>query len=243
MIKKISGKVLDMIFPPSCLLCEERAGENGSLCFSCWSKISFISKPSCAICCFPFEYDMGKDALCPTCIANKPEFEKAIPVFIYNKNSSRLITEFKYADRIHATKSFAKWMSAAAIDIIKNSDLIAPVPLHKSKLFARRYNQSALIANEIGKMAKIKVMPDLLLHPNKTRPQASLPKKQRLKNVKGIFSLNSKYADFISGKNILIVDDVITTGATLSECARILKKKKTAVVNAVTLAKTIPGEN
>ena len=239
MFQEPAKRFLNILLPARCISCGEFVEDVGSLCSGCWSDINFITKPSCDICSLPFEYDKGEDAICGNCMAERPSYDKAISVFVYNNNSSKLITHFKYGDKIHAARSFAKWMVSSARDLLPETDIITPVPLHRVRLFTRRYNQSALLANHMGEMSGVMVITDILSRTKITPPQASLPRRRRLWNVKGVFAVGKKYKEFIKGKNIILVDDVMTTGATVMECANVLKKAGAEKVFVVTLARTV----
>ncbi len=232
-------KLLNLILPPRCIKCRNIVEKSGGLCSYCWSKIEFITKSNCSICGFPFEYDMGVDTPCAACIAKKPPYDKAVAVFIYNDKSSDLITYFKYGDKIHAASTFAELMYNKCRDQIDDADIIIPVPLHPKRLLRRRYNQSALISNHINRLSGVDTIPDLMSRKKNNVPQASLSKKERLQNVKGAFSIKKKYINILQNKNIILIDDVMTTGATVSECAKVLKKSGASKVEIITLAKTV----
>lgn len=236
-IKDSSHLILNVLFPPKCLLCHAFIPEVGACCADCWQHIDFNSHPCCAICSYPFEYDMGEDALCATCISHPPPYQKARAVFRYNDHSKTLIHNFKYKDRVHAAPYFAKWMVRSSSELLKNADMLVPVPLHRYRLMRRYYNQSALLANELGKLCAIPVAPQLLIRTKHTAPQHRLTDSQRQKNVHGAFKLHPRF-DNIAGKKILLIDDVMTTGSTLNACSRILTKAG-AEVTLLTLARTI----
>jgi ComF family protein len=236
-IKHGAQALLNMLFPPRCLLCQAFIPAVGALCSDCWQHIDFTSYPSCAICSHPFEYDMGEKTLCAVCIATPPPYRKAYSVFKYNEHSKKLIHRFKYNDQIHAAPHFAAWLARAAADALKEADMLVPVPLHRYRLWKRRYNQSALLANALGKITQVPVGLELLLRTKHTVPQAGLTNVQRQKNVQGVFKLNPRY-DSIKGKHIILIDDVMTTGATLIACSKILRKAG-AQVTVVTLARTV----
>lgn len=233
--------LIDIIFPPRCILCSELVARQGDLCTECWNNIDFITDPLCDCCGIPFEYKVEGEVLCGECILNRPVYNKSRTVFDYNDNSRKLITRFKYADKIHACNSFAKWMQRAGSEIIKNSDLIVPVPLHRIRLFTRRYNQSALLAGALGKLCGLPVYQRMLVRRKYTTPQAGLTRTQRIKNVRYAFAVNKKLSHMLNGKNVILVDDVITTGATIDACAKTLLKGGAASVNVLTIAKTIKG--
>lgn len=234
-------RLLNIIIPPRCLSCGSMTEESGMLCQNCWKNISFISKPFCECCGFPFEYDIG-EALCAGCIKESKPFDNARSAFRYNEDSRKLITSYKYSDKTYGTESFARMMLRVAGDLVSEADIISSVPLHRLRLLSRKYNQSALLANKIAKISNRTAMHDILFRKKNSKPQASLPRNERMKNVKGVFAINDKYKEFIKGKKIMLVDDVMTTGATVNECARLLKKSGAEKVFVLTLARTVGNE-
>jgi ComF family protein len=234
-------KTLDIIYPPQCLSCRVLVGAKGNLCPTCWENIQFIADPQCDSCGVPFELDSGRNILCGQCIAKPPSYAKARAVFRYDDASRDLITGFKYSDKIYSSDDFARWMIRVGKEIIESSDLIIPVPLHRIRLFTRRYNQAALLAYSIAKHCGLPVYTNMLLRKKHTAPQASLTFKQRLINVRGAFVVNQKYIDTIADKNIILIDDVMTTGATIETCAKVLVKAGAASVNILTMARTVKG--
>jgi ComF family protein len=232
------SRFFNIIFPPKCLNCNVIIGEVGGLCSLCFEKINFTTSPSCAICAFPFEYDLGEEALCAACINHKPAYDKAFTVFTYNEHSKELIHKFKFADQTYATPYFANWIKRAAKDALEDADIIIPVPLHKLRLYKRMYNQSALLAKAIARISNVKYNPYILKRIRNTTPQSGLSQKQRQGNVKNAFAINPKQLAAIKGKNIILIDDVMTTGATIEECCKILRKAGVSKIYVVTLART-----
>lgn len=242
MLKRATNTALNLILPPRCISCSSVVGEVGALCSSCWSEIDFITSPLCVTCGFPLEPDAGKDSICGHCIAEEPKYDIGRSVFCYDEHSKSLITGFKYSDKLHAVRRFSAWMVRAAGDeITRQAELIVPVPLHWRRLFARRYNQSALLAKAISSQTGIKCEMQALMRKKNTPPQASLTRKERFKNIKGAFALNPGLKGLIKDKTILLIDDVTTTGATLNECAKILKKGGADKVFVLTLARIVEG--
>ncbi|KKB96192.1 DNA utilization protein GntX [Candidatus Arcanobacter lacustris] len=231
-------KILDLIFPPKCLICGSLIASMPGLCSNCWANINFISKPACAKCNLPFEYDFGEDVICGACTASKPLYHKAKSVFIYDDFSKPLLHGLKYQDKTHLAPYLASLMRIAAGDLLSYSDIIIPVPLHKKKLLSRLYNQSALLSLYLHKSTKIPFEPNLLIKHKNTKTQTGLTKKQRLSNIKGSFMINEKFIYQVKDKNIMLVDDVITTGATINACTRLLLKYGANKVNILTLART-----
>lgn len=238
-MRKALNFIIDTIFPPQCDSCGTLLNSNAGLCHKCWSDIDFIEDPKCRICGMPFEYDMGENVLCASCIQKTPPFDKARSVCKYNDVSRKLVTGFKFHDRIHMNNHLAKWMLRISDELLNESDIIIPVPLHRIRLWKRKYNQSALLAMSVSKMSDKPVIYDFLIRKKNTKAQSGLTFAQRQKNVKGAFILNPKYSSIINEKNILIVDDVMTTGATVLACAKILKRSGAKSVNILTFARTL----
>jgi ComF family protein len=238
MIKKLVKKYLETIFPKTCLICNKIIA-NGSFCIDDWHKLHFLQNPACDICYQPFEIKTDDKTVCGKCLAKRPEYFKAISVLSYDKNSRTLITKFKYFDQTKLARYFSKLMLKQAQYILSDIDFITPVPLHKFKIVSRKYNQSALLAKNIAFLSHKKLLLDLLIRTKNSKPQASLSQKMREKNVVGIFTVRQKYFKTIKGKNILIIDDVITTGATVDSCCKALKKFGAKKIYVLTLAKTI----
>jgi ComF family protein len=239
-IKNIAQFLLAMIMPKTCLICNKIIA-NGYFCGEDFSKLRFISKPNCNICGHPFEFEVDKNALCASCISSKPRYDKAISVFKYDEFSKDFIFSFKYKDQINLAGFFAKLMCNSVKEIMDDVDFVTPVALHKKRLKSRKYNHSALLAKHFSKMSKVSLIINLLIRNKNTKPQASLSKIGRKRNIEAAFHLNNKYLDRIKGKNILIIDDVITTGATIDNCCKVLRRAKVGKIYVLTLAKTFAG--
>ena len=239
LLKPIANRLLDVVYPPLCMACGDNISENGSICAGCWADINFISDPQCEICGFPFDFEAQEASVCGRCIAVKPSFSKTRAVFVYDDTSSKMVTSFKYSDRTENRVAYAKWMMRVGEEMLREADFIVPVPLHIGKLVLRKYNQAALLAGELGKMTCGKVLQAALIRKKYTKTQATFSYKARFKNISGAFKVNPRYINMLKNKKILLIDDVITTGATAEECAKILKKAKVARVEVLTLAKTL----
>lgn len=226
---------MDFLIPPLCLGCDGPVTQNQTLCADCWKALHFIAPPLCARCGAPFDLPVEADTLCSQCLTQPPSYDLARSAILYDEASKPLILRFKHADRIHPAPALAAWMARAASDIWPAADLIAPVPLHRWRLWARRYNQSALLAREIGRITKVPVCLDLLARARATQSQGRLNRKERQKNVADAFALREG-AD-VSGKRVVLIDDVLTSGATANECAAVLTQAGAAAVFVVTLAR------
>jgi ComF family protein len=235
--RRYGGVVLDALLPPLCLSCRAGVDSPGTLCAACWSKIEFISAPICACCGFPFEIDVGADALCAACLARRPRYRRARAVFRYGDDSRHLVLMFKHGDRLDPAPTYGSWLARAGAELLADADVIAPVPLHRWRLLWRRYNQSAELARAVGRTSGHAVVPDLLLRQRHTPSQADLNGRQRRLNVAGAFRVNPRHAAAIRDRTVLLVDDVLTTGATVEASTRVLLRAGAAAVDVLTLAR------
>ena len=239
LINPAVSQLLDIVYPPQCIACGTNVHENGTICAHCWGDINFITDPQCEMCGFPFDFEVAGSHICAGCAKDPPQFSKARAVFLYDDASRRMVTSFKYSDRTENRAAYAKWMARVGADMLQDADFIVPVPLHFFKLIMRKYNQAALLAHEIAKITGKKVIADAIIRNKYTKTQAAFSHKGRFKNINGAFEVNKKYLDILRDKKILLVDDVITTGATANECAKVLINAKVAKVELLTLAKTL----
>tara|TARA_B100000315_G_C14591089_1_gene595841 strand:- start:5235 stop:6026 length:792 start_codon:yes stop_codon:yes gene_type:complete len=239
----LRDRALDILFPPQCLSCQALVAETGTLCSDCWQNISFIEGPGCHACGLPFEFDLGLEALCGACSQDRPMFNRARAVMIYNAASRDLILAFKHGDRTHAAAAYAGWLYRTGRDLIQHSDLILPVPLHWSRLFHRRYNQAALLAIELGKRTNLSVDTDSLVRHKKTASQGHKSPSQRLSNLRGAFSVSAQSENNIKDRHVLLIDDVLTTGATAAVCAKTLLRAGASAVDVLTLARVVRTES
>lgn len=229
------SRVLDFLLPPLCLGCDQTVTENQTLCAECWHAVNFIAEPCCGQCGLPFDFEVEAGTLCGQCHAQSPAFSAARSAFIYDEASKGIILKFKHADQLHPTPALAQWMVRAGQPFWGAADVIMPVPLHRWRLLKRRYNQSALLAREIGGTLDLPVMVDGLVRKRATPPQGRMGRSQRQKNVTGAFDI--KPGVNVTGQRIVLIDDVMTSGATVNACAALLIKRGAAMVNVLTLAR------
>jgi ComF family protein len=238
-VRRAAVALLDTVLPPQCMACRAPVERLGSLCATCWNEVDFITDPVCALCGTPFEYDAGEGALCAACIAKPPVYGRARAALRYGDRSRGLVLGFKHGDRTERAATFAGWMARAGAAQIAGADVIAPVPLHRLRLAARRYNQSAMLANALGRSSGIPVIPDLLVRTRPTPSQAGRNRRARAENVRGAFAIRPNLGARIKGRRVLIIDDVLTSGATVAACARTLLRGGAASVDALTLARVV----
>lgn len=237
------SKFINLLMPPRCLNCGVHVDEPYNICGECWGKLTFISQPHCVTCGVTMPESASPEAECLECIEHPPLFAKARAALEYNEHSTPLITRLKYSDQLQLAPLLTRWMEAAGKQLIPQADMIVPVPLHWTRLFTRKFNQAAILAQMLAQKSGKLYVPELLQRRRRTPPQARLTKSQRLKNVQGAFALHKRTkSEDIKDKVILLIDDVMTTGATIRACAKILKKSGAKKVFVLTAARTVLGE-
>jgi ComF family protein len=244
-LRRLGRFVLDLVLPPRCLRCLARVESPGTLCAPCWQGVSFLGDPCCSCCGLPFPYAVGPGAteteiLCAGCLAHRPRFDRARSVFAYDDHSRTLVLALKHGDRLQSVPAFGRWLARAGAALIAEADLIVPVPLHWTRLWQRRYNQSALLAHAVRAAWKgpgPTVAVDLLVRRRRTPSQGRRTRSQRAENVRGAFRL--RRGTNVRGKRVLIIDDVLTSGATVEECARMLRRAGAKGVDILTLARAV----
>lgn len=241
MAKAGLSRVADLALPPVCLGCGRGLDAHAALCGNCWAGVDFIERPFCAITGLPFAYEAGEGAVSAAAIANPPSYARARAVMRYNEGSTRLIHRFKYNDRMEAAPAFARWLVRAGADLLAEADMVAPVPLHKRRLFSRRFNQSAELSRAVAHLAGIACAPGLLVRVRATRPQVGLSGDARRRNVAGAFRLAPGAAPLVKDRRVVLIDDVMTTGATAEACARVLVAAGAAQVSVLCLARVVPA--
>ena len=231
--------ILNFLLPPRCINCGKIVSDENGLCADCFNEITFISEPFCKCCGLPFADVSGvnKNMLCPMCIKdNKKLFRYSRSAIKYETLSKNMILAFKFMDKTENAKVFAKWIQIAGKDIFSaGADVLIPVPLHYKRLVKRRYNQSALLATELGKLSSVPTDFKSLIKHKSTKPQVSYSGKARIKNIKGAFMV--KYPENIKNKRVVLIDDVQTTGSTLKECAKVLLQAGAKSVDFLTVAR------
>ncbi len=239
-IERLGRRALDFVLPPLCLRCRELVSDPQSLCADCWCELKFLAEPLCACCGLPFPHTLGEGVKCAACLAWPPVFDRARAAIAYDDASRDLILPLKHADRLEGAPVFGRWMANAAGDLLADAEIVIPVPLHWRRLAKRRYNQAAILAYAIAKKNRLRVDTASLIRPKASVSQGEMPSaRARLKNVARAFAVAEGCKARIAGRRILLVDDVLTTGATLNACAKVLKRAGASSVSAVTLARVV----
>ena len=229
--------ILNIFLPPRCALCKKLIQDNHALCPDCFKEIHFIEEPVCPICGTPLEYENKENNICPTCLNKKRLYTHARSAFVYDTFSRNLILPFKHADKTELTPFLENLLWRAGKDLISNCDVIVPVPLHWKRFLRRRYNQAGLLACRLAKRAKKGYAPTALIRTQDTKSQGHLSPAARQKNVRSAFKASVKIN--LSGKRVLLIDDVRTTEATITACTKELLKAGAAQVDVLTLAMVI----
>lgn len=239
-LRRAATAFLDLLLPPRCLACGATVSEAGTLCAPCWRGITFLGAPCCACCGLPFEFELAAATLCGACARAHPPFDRARAAMRYDEASRTLILAFKHGDRLHLAPAFGGWLKRAGAELVAQADIAVPVPLHWTRLFARRYNQAALLAHALHAAGGPPVGADWLVRRRRTPSQGKRNAAARERNVRAAFAVRPGRE--IRGKRILLIDDVFTTGATVGECARVLVRAGAAAVDVLTLARTVRQE-
>ncbi|MEI6556928.1 MAG: ComF family protein [Rhodospirillaceae bacterium] len=239
---RLAGRILDTVLPPRCLACGDTVDRQGGVCPACWRGLSFIAPPLCDRCGLPFGVDILAGAECGACLARPPPFTRARAVLVYDEASRLLVTRLKYGDQTYAAPAYGGWLARAGAELLAEATLMAPVPLHRWRLLRRRYNQAALLGEALRRLSAVPYRPDLLIRHRQTVPQVGLSGEARQRNVRGAFRVRHAHRPLVTGARVLLIDDVLTTGATVGECARLLMREGAARVDVLTLARAVRAE-
>jgi ComF family protein len=235
-VRRAAGHAVDLLLPPTALDEGERPQSPG-LSVRAWERIEFLDGPVCDGCGAPFPYDLGPAARCAACMAAPRAFARARAACLYDEHSRDLILKLKHADRTDLARLFALWLIRAAADLIEECEVILPVPLHRARLFRRRYNQAAEIARPMARRTGLRYRPDALVRGRDTGTQGGKSSRGRRVNVKGAFRVPDRRRAQIEGKRVLLIDDVLTTGATAEACAKALLAAGALAVDVAVVAR------
>ena len=235
-LRKAGRAAQDLIFPHHAFDAGSRVSTPG-LTAAGWSKIAFLEAPVCDGCGLPFDYDMGPGVRCAGCEARPRAFTRARAACLYDEHSRELILQFKHADRLDLARLFSLWLGRAAAELIAEADAVMPVPMHPLRLIRRRYNQAAEIARPLARRAGLAYWPGALKRKRAGESQAGKSGSGRRRNVQGAYACAAGWSQRLQDKRILLVDDVMTTGATAEACARALTRAGAAAVDVAVVAR------
>jgi ComF family protein len=229
---------LDIALPTLCVACREPVHGEG-VCAECWSKLSFIAPPYCPKLGIPFVYDPGPDLLSMEAIADPPAYARARAAVRYDDVARTLVHALKYQDRTDLAPAMGRWMARAGRELLTEADVLVPVPLHWRRGWSRRYNQSGALARVIERQSGVKLKSEALRRIRPTQQQIGLSRTQRATNVQGAFKVAPERTGDIAGRRVVLIDDVLTSGATVDACARALLRAKAASVDVLVFARVV----
>lgn len=216
--------LLDLLLPPQCLTCDQPVGEAGQLCAACFRSTGFITAPFCDCCAEPMVHagQLSPEGLCRDCLTARPAWRRARAALRYDEQARRLVLPLKHADRLELARPLAAMMARAGASLLREAEVIVPVPLHRRRLLARRYNQAALLARVLGRLSGRPAVPDALRRTRATVSLGHLGRFEREAAVTGAFAVRARRQAAVAGRRVLLVDDVLTSGATAGACTAAL---------------------
>lgn len=230
---------LDGVLPPLCASCRAPLANAGGLCPACWARMSFITPPWCERLGIPFVYDPGPGVLSMEAIADPPAYGRSRAAVRYDDVARDLVHRLKYGDRLDLAAAMGRWMARAGRELLDDADALVPVPLHWRRLWGRRFNQAAALARAAASDKGIPVLAMALKRRRATAQQVGLSRSARAVNVQGAFAVTREGKAEIQGKRLVLVDDVLTSGATVDACARALLRAGARNVDVLVFARVV----
>ena len=234
--------LIGLVYPPTCIACGGATGEAHTLCARCWSEMRFIERPFCERLGTPFAVDLGIPLLSPAAIADPPVFERARAVALYDDVARTLVHRLKYGDRLELARALGLMMTRAGPELLADADVIVPVPLHRWRLWRRRFNQAMALAEIVSRRSGVPCDPFCLLRVKATRPQVGLSQTQRRENLQGAFRVPPDAKPRLMGKRVLLIDDVVTTSSTANAASRALLRGGASAVDVLSFARVVQGD-
>ena len=232
--------IVDFALPPRCPGCGTVTDEPHRFCLGCWSALTFLGEPCCARCALPFAYGEGAEVICGHCLAEPPAYDRLRAAVAYGEIARTVALKLKYGGRPGVAETMARFMERH-LDA-SAAPILAPVPLHRWRIWRRGYNQAALIAGAIARRAGLEARLDLVERVKATPVLRGMNKRQRRDAVRGAFRINPKQKARLEGRAVILVDDVYTSGATANACARILRRAGAARVEVLCWARVVREE-
>ena len=236
--------MLDLVLPPHCPACETIVDAPGRFCTACFRSAALIVPPCCVRCGVGFGSVEagGLSRSCAACLLEPPPWRSGRAAFAYDDFSRRLVLPLKYADRTENAVVLARHMARAGRDLLEQADLLVPVPLHRRRLLSRRYNQAALLAQAVGRLSGRKVLVDALARVRHTAPLVGQSPSERRRAVADAIRVRPHRLALLAERHVVLVDDVLTTGATAGACATALLAAGAASVDVLAAARTSRDE-
>lgn len=237
---QIAGRAIaSVLFPDTCLACRVHVAERGTLCPDCWSKLHFIAEPVCDVTGAPFQHEFGERMVSAEALADPPPYVRARAAVLHSGIARQLVQRLKYGDQTELAPWMANWMLRAGAELVRGSDVVVPVPLHAMRFLSRRYNQSAELARAVANRSGLPFEPGALRRIKPTRRQVGLSANERRVNVRGAFRVPPEGEIAVAGRTVLLVDDVYTTGATITAATKALMRAGASGVNVLTFSRVV----
>lgn len=238
-LAQLGATLLDLLYPPLCLCCDRPVVAANALCAKCFGRLRPITAPLCPVLGLPFEVTIGPGALSAEAIADPPPFDRARSAVLYNEVARALVSRLKYGDRPEVARLCARLMAQAGHELWASDAVLVPVPLHRTRQLSRRYNQSLELARALGRLTGIALDPALVARRRRTRQQVGLSGDARRRNVAGAFAAHPDLRVRLRERRVVIVDDVITTGATVRAVTRALRAGGAERIDVVSFARVV----
>ncbi|MEZ5786005.1 MAG: ComF family protein [Xanthobacteraceae bacterium] len=239
----VLSRAVDLVLPPACAACREPVAGSGGLCARCWAKLSFTARPYCERLGTPFAHDPGPGVLSVQAIADPPAYGRARAAVRYDEIARALVHALKYGDGLDLAPLLGRWMSEAGRDLLADANAVIPVPLHWRRRWARRFNQATALAKIVSQRSGVPLVNGALRRVRATAQQVGLARSERARNVQAAFRVAEQGAGMIRGKRIVLIDDVLTSGATADTCARVLLRRGALSVDVLVFACVINSTN
>ena len=238
MLRQRIQTALQLIYPPSCVCCGGLVGEDFALCGPCWRDTPFVGGLVCEKCGVPMlGYEDTEDGICDDCMRVARPWGAGRAAMLYHGNGRKMVLALKHGDRHEVARAAGPWLARVAKPLVTPRTLIAPIPLHWTRLLGRRFNQSALLAQSLARVLQLPCCPDLLERHNRTQSLEGLGRDARFKTLQDSMRVTARHADMVDGRPVLLVDDVMTSGATLGAAAEALLSSHSGDIHVVTLAR------
>jgi ComF family protein len=231
--------LVGIVYPPTCIGCRAAIGEAQALCPTCWRGIGFIERPYCERLGTPFPVDLGAGLLSPAAIADPPVFTRARAVCRFDGTARELVHRLKYGDRVELSLTLGRMMAQAGRELAADADLVMPIPLHRTRLWRRRFNQAAALAQVVARQTGLPLATTALARIRRTRRQVGLKRAQRADNLQGAFHVPPTARGLVEARRVLLIDDVRTTGATVNAASRALLRAGASAVDVLTFARVV----
>lgn len=233
------GAAIGLVYPPSCASCGAATAQAQGLCPSCWSGLALIDRPYCERLGTPFAVDLGPGLVSPAAIADPPVFARARSVCRFEGTARDLVHRLKYGDRPDLAIMLGRMMAQAGAELLAEADLLVPVPLHRTRLWRRRFNQAAALSQALTRRTGVATAPTALARVKRTRQQVGLTRAQRAENLQGALRVRQSSRSLVEGRRIVLVDDVLTTGSTANAASRALLRAGATAVDVLTFARVV----